>query len=238
MWFNKIRQNKNKIKFKSAKGILGIGDPKESKFFMPDWYKNLSSETAEIKPLDQRGTVKRCAPFRDAMQLGYIIPMWSDAEVQKLPNGETAFSFPMLSNFPVTDHPIAQIKDTPFEKFAQNGVFKLHSPWLIETEPGWSCLFISPINHGAKVINIIAGVVDTDTYKQTINFPFLLDPTFEGVIKQGTPIVQVIPFKRGTKDLVIEALTNDDEEKMIAQKYLMHSKMKHGYLKKVRCPFR
>jgi len=44
---------------------------------------------------------------------------------------------------------------------------------------------------------IIEGVVDTDNYINTINFPFILkkrDKQF--LIKKGEPMVQVIPFKR------------------------------------------
>ena len=44
---------------------------------------------------------------------------------------------------------------------------------------------------------IIAGVVDTDTYINTINFPFILHKRDEQfIIKKGEPMVQVIPFKR------------------------------------------
>jgi len=46
---------------------------------------------------------------------------------------------------------------------------------------------------------IINGIVDTDTYISTINFPFILlkrDKQF--LIKKGEPCVQVIPFKRET----------------------------------------
>ena len=45
--------------------------------------------------------------------------------------------------------------------------------------------------------DIISGVVDTDTYINVINFPFILnkrDKQF--LIKKGEPMVQVIPFKR------------------------------------------
>ena len=45
--------------------------------------------------------------------------------------------------------------------------------------------------------DIIAGVVDTDTYINTINFPFILNKRDQQfLIKKGEPMVQVIPFKR------------------------------------------
>jgi hypothetical protein len=43
----------------------------------------------------------------------------------------------------------------------------------------------------------LSGVVETDTYINTVNFPFILkkrDNQF--LFKKGEPMVQVIPFKR------------------------------------------
>ena len=41
------------------------------------------------------------------------------------------------------------------------------------------------------------GIVDTDKYVSPVNFPFILnDIKFTGLIPAGTPIAQVIPFKR------------------------------------------
>jgi hypothetical protein len=45
--------------------------------------------------------------------------------------------------------------------------------------------------------DIIPGVVDTDSYINVINFPFILRKRNEQfLLKKGDPIVQVIPFKR------------------------------------------
>ena len=44
---------------------------------------------------------------------------------------------------------------------------------------------------------ILEGVVDTDNYYTAVNFPFVLKtPDKEFMIPAGTPIAQVIPFKR------------------------------------------
>ena len=46
-------------------------------------------------------------------------------------------------------------------------------------------------------MDIIAGVVDIDTYASLINFPFFATAA-DGVhtLAKGTPLVQVIPFRR------------------------------------------
>jgi hypothetical protein len=48
----------------------------------------------------------------------------------------------------------------------------------------------------------MSGFVDTDQYDMSpINFPFFLKEDFEGTIKNGTPIAQVIPIKRDSWSL-------------------------------------
>ena len=74
---------------------------------------------------------------------------------------------------------------------------KFINKWLIKTPPGYSCLFIHPMNRLEERFKIIEGVVDTDSYVNVINFPFILkkrDKQF--LIKKGDPMVQVVPFKR------------------------------------------
>jgi hypothetical protein len=64
--------------------------------------------------------------------------------------------------------------------------------------------------------------VDTDTYNGGINFPFVLnDPTFEGLIPAGTPMVQVIPFKRDSWKSTIDLSTDSimKSERLLATKF-------------------
>jgi hypothetical protein len=56
--------------------------------------------------------------------------------------------------------------------------------------------------HRESVFSILPGVVDTDSYTAPVHFPFTLnDPKFEGLIPAGTPIAQVIPFKRNNWEM-------------------------------------
>lgn len=104
-------------------------------------------------------------------------------------------------------------KDTTLETHAWNQVgemcdlkrfefgkelFKFVQPWQIKTPKGWSVHIKSPPNAYDNDIQLIEGVVDTDAYHATVHFPFVWTGSEEGefVIKKGTPIAQVIPFKR------------------------------------------
>ena len=53
---------------------------------------------------------------------------------------------------------------------------KILNPWIITTPPGYSTLFVPPLNNSDDRFSIIAGIVDTDTFKNEINFPIVIHP--------------------------------------------------------------
>jgi hypothetical protein len=88
---------------------------------------------------------------------------------------------------------------------------KFHNPWTIITPPGWSCLFVPPMNRLKPVFEVFSGIVDTDVYKAPVNVPFLpraADGDY--TLERGTPLVQVIPFKRGTIEGTVRPATSDE----------------------------
>jgi hypothetical protein len=97
-------------------------------------------------------------------------------------------------------HPI-QLEGSPYvEKNKNLPFYKIINPWIIKTPPGYSCLFVPPLNNTDDRFSIIPAIVDTDTFPNEINFPIVINgdkyPTLDTVLKKGTPYVQVIPFKR------------------------------------------
>ena len=166
--------------------------PQPASRFIPDEYKKLKrfKENNLHSP-----TVKTCVPFLDSLTMGYIIPFDQDYLVD-----------PVEDDFAVTPankeqndfgfHNQTQLPEEWKETTGKNAG-KFHNKWLIKTAPGYSCLFIKPMNRIETRFDIIAGVVDTDTYINTINFPFILNKRDQQfLIKKGEPMVQVIPFKR------------------------------------------
>ena len=174
-------------------GMLDVWPhPQPASRFIPDEYKKLKrfKENNLHSP-----TVKTCVPFLDSLTMGYIIPFDQDYLVD-----------PVEDDFAVTPankeqndfgfHNQTQLPEEWKETTGKNAG-KFHNKWLIKTAPGYSCLFIKPMNRIETRFDIIAGVVDTDTYINTINFPFILNKRDQQfLIKKGEPMVQVIPFKR------------------------------------------
>lgn len=184
------------IKFTNTFGIDSVAQPEPSSAFLPDWYKKTESYIHGYKkPTGDgttSGTIKRCMPVFDALTAGYIITLPADVFVtQKDESPWYEWSFFGLVQF----HPVEQALEHP----GRNGLPaypKWVNPWAIETPKGYSVLFTQPM-HRESPFKILDGIVDTDTYKAPVNFPFVLtDPKFEGLIPQGTPIAQIIPIKR------------------------------------------
>jgi hypothetical protein len=183
------------IVFTNNSDYSELDPPKPASEFIPDWYKNTASYMSEAKePMGDgngSGTIKRCIPVFDAITAGYIITSPADVFVTQR-DGEPWYEW---SSFNLIQfHPIAQAPEHP----NRNGLPypKWINPWGIKTLPGYSCLFVQPF-HREAIFTILPGVVDTDMYTPPINFPFVLnDKSFVGLIPAGTPIAQVIPFKR------------------------------------------
>jgi hypothetical protein len=201
-----LKFTKPKIKFYINKDRAGsYPEPVPAKSCVPDWYKNASNFTMD-KPVVRTpsggaattGTFKKCVPFLDAMTAGYIIRLQADVHVDIMPDKGPDFSWTLYDSPVVNFHTYDQVSALPGSNALPGGIpFKWMSYWCIETPPGYSCLFVQPQNHFEDRWEILPGIVDTDMYNMPVNFPMIWKSTkFKGIIKRGTPIAQVIPFKR------------------------------------------
>jgi hypothetical protein len=168
-------------------------------------------------------------PFIDALSAGFIIPMWCDVYVFAS-NGELRIDFP--PNFPQMEtlgsHSLVQIPNHPLANKPYGNVpMKWMNPWVIETEAGVSCILTPPLNHMETRFKLLDGVVDTDTYYNHINFPFLwTGGDGEFFIKKGTPLVQVIPFRRERQELEV---SESDTDKLANVQAVLGTRLKNKY---------
>lgn len=184
-----------KIIFTNTSGYKELEQPKPASLLVPDWYKNTNSYVnGSKKPSGDGGTsatVKRCMPVFDAMTSGYIIETPADVYVS-IKDGGQWFEWSDMGL--ISFHPIEQAPLHPNRN--PYAYPKWNNHWSIRTPKGYSTLFVQPF-HRESVFTILPGIVDTDEYYAPVNFPFVInDPQFEGLIPKGTPIAQVIPFKR------------------------------------------
>ncbi len=227
----------NKIVFKCLKELLELTDikPEPISYSIPEWFKKLEHSFTNM-------TVKGCLPFMDTLTTGYLLRTQQDYyfNLKKRDNpkeGESEWDYQVRPSLQtIGGHLAAQseytgVATTPSwhgniqlfgSKFIERNLadvfFKFDNPWFIETPPGYSCLFVPPLNNNDNRFEVLSGIVDTDMHIQRIQFPAVFNgwkykQGYEGTVKKGTPLVQVIPFKRERWKMKIETLSKFDIDK-------------------------
>lgn len=188
-----------------------IPKPYPARKLIPDWYKALQPKLT--KGLAS-STIKRCPPFLDAMQLGWIIPLAADVEFK---TNDTASKVSWECKFykPIVEsHSYDQIStDKCPNPMLPKPPIKFLNYWLIRVPKDYSVMFVPPLNRPDHRFTCLSGVVECDKYFEYINFPFTFnDPGFHGILPAGTPLVQAIPIKRSAliKESSIEQFTSKD----------------------------
>lgn len=242
-----------KIEFSIHKNLEDIENikPQPAKNNIPDWYKSLPMFHTKF----QDPTLKACVPFLDSLTAGYLLPMPQDMIINFNhldENGERAVSYQFANqaseetnalglnlNTHPEFHPKFQLGDEEHVYHKKNKGFpyaKILNPWIIKTPPGYSCLFIPPMHRSQDYFSILPGIVDTDTFDMKINFPFVLHghkhEEFKVLIKQGTPYVQIIPFKRNNWTMSFKTHTNEHKKNLFKYNLNLIHKYRNKYWNK------
>jgi hypothetical protein len=175
-------------------------EPVPAKELVPKWYKDLSRYTSGNKlTIDKSGTanmsVKACMPFLDTLTSGYIIKLHCDILVEW--QDDENFSMKWTSNVaPLSARGKNMAESIP----TANGYTPFLQAWEIKycfrLPKGYSALVTQPFNRLDLPTLATSGIVDAENGIGTGGVPFALKKDFSGIIEAGTPILQILPFKR------------------------------------------
>ena len=239
------------ITFKAPKAYIENNKdilPIPSKLNIPEWFKKLGHDISVL-------TVKGCVPFLESLTAGYILKCPTDYSIEHntILDGKKICGFTTPINREVLGkefnlnyhgekqmHNIEQLEGSPLVEKNMNQPFhKIMIPWVIKTPPGYSCLFVPPLNNTDDRFSIIPAIVDTDTFKIEINFPIVINgdkyKSLKTTIERGTPLVQIIPFKRQSWKMKIEPgnVKEREEDGFFYRKKLLHNYKQFIWSKKI-----
>lgn len=217
------------LRFTCEPGDHGvIAPPVPSRGYMPDWFRKLPAVDEAVLSATNTGlTIKRCMPFLDAMTTGWLIPLAATVRLEVSEGGTKVDAGWDFDRTMVSFHGAHQVRGNPQEG---RPACKFHNFWTIHTPPGWSCLFVNPLNRPNGVFDVIAGIVDTDTYRSPIHFPFFAtDEDGLHIIEKGSPMVQVIPFRRDSAEIKAEIRAETPQEAEDRQKVLRNTGASEGW---------
>jgi len=205
--------------------------PVPAKEAMPAWFKRLPAiDDAHLSATSSGLTVKRCMPFIDALTTGWILPLGAAVRLEIVDSGRTVNAGWDFDRVMVSNHASHQVAGHPSQP---RPPCKFHNYWTIRTPPGWSCLFVPPLNRPNPVFEAVAGIVDTDSYASLIHFPFFATGK-DGIhaLEKGTPIVQVIPFKRADTHLPAVIKVETEAEAAVRQRIFRNTLAGDGWYRK------
>lgn len=172
-----------------------------AKNFIPEWYKRIPTFLdGAIFDFDKgfgNKTVKNCVPFLESFTTGYIISLPYDLYVKDNDGS------PFLTWTPSLEDKYApswrdRVAD---EKIVPAGCYPMEYTWnycvAYNVPKEYSFLFTHPLNrHDLPFITLSAIIDGGLTMTPHGSAPFYIKSGFEGVIPRGTPIAQLIPFRR------------------------------------------
>jgi hypothetical protein len=171
---------------------------------IPEWFKNKDKYIYGNRFMSNNGetnlSIRSCIPFLESLTAGYTVSLYCDIQV-RIENGEHVISWNGKSfPSPLSQRPNNEINGPSFPKVDGYGIakFSWNPSWCVKTSSGYSSYFIHPLNRIDLPFYTLGGVMDTDKWGDAGNHPFLIKDGWEGIIEKGTPIIQVIPFKRDT----------------------------------------
>lgn len=191
----------NKIIFYPKSKLVKEIVPSPQLVSVPDWFKQLSIYTNGSEHLKLNGGIanysaKACMPYLDTFRSGYTFNLWCDLQVvwdEEYKTHSVYWGNTDQHLDPLTSRSDAEIPSVPgFDKF----VFSWSSHWGVKTPKGYSCLFTHPLNRTDLPFVTTSGIMDTDGWGIWGNQPFAFQLGWSGIIPAGTPIIQIIPFKR------------------------------------------
>lgn len=173
----------------------------------PDWWKK--SKVQEIVRGRIRHTIRSCPAMEDWLKMGYYIVSSRDIKVHIGSSDEDVGSEICFADdieggeYSSPSHPRDQFGEV-FNFLGKDvapvrDAFKMRNPWNITTPEGYSVFYLDPFLHQSPYFAVWPGILDTDTFNKNIDnaqviFYPKVDHSF--IIEKGTPLVQIIPFRR------------------------------------------
>jgi len=204
---------------------------------LPDWFTNTEPYAAlPGYPQDNKlhfrsrianATFKKCIPLLDGMSAGYIIPLWADVMIEQK-NGDS-FIFWKTKADVFELHGVGSNKITSPVGYEQK-VYKYMNCWIPQTPKGYSCLITSPLGHNDLPFKAVPAIVDTDSSTLELAFPMWVKSGFEGIVEKGTPMVQIIPFKRDDWNSTFDYYEDGEYYNIVEEKNFNRTMVGH-YLK-------
>lgn len=185
--------------------------PEPAAKHVPEWYRHLArfDKSNDDRTLGVKNNIgndgamvstKMCMPFFDAITAGYQYCLEDDLYVDQDEDGHPILTW--KGDVMLVD--VRVMFDVPLPDNCHPIHYGWRMNWYYETPPGYSVLITHPMNRHDLPFYTLSGIVESDIWGLPVFTAFFLKRGFRGVIPKGTPIFQMIPFKRDNWELEVD----------------------------------
>lgn len=225
-----------KIFFERLEPFMILPEPKPATHSTADWWKSMPryiDNRVAGRDGNRIGTIKNCPAVNDIINSGYILSLPADVYVDATGH-DIVYHFPEqfynkknTNNF-IAMHGKEQLQGYRGIEDYHHDALKWQSFWGVNTQSGYSTMFMHPMHRHDLPFYSIPAIIDTDKFPARDPLAFLVKKGFEGIIPRGTPMVQVFPFKR--EDFEME-MVEINPESVWRLGSLVRSTFTNGYKK-------
>ena len=213
-----------KIIFKQARqhvdGLIAM--PSSAKNYLPQWYKDQklfsNGENDYLKASKKSNfdfTYKLCVPLIDSLTAGYMLTSPADLMIINHNKDQYTPTMHWSVNFQLADSQSNEVLGNyPTPVGYNKNLFRWIIDWKIITPPGYSLWITHPSHRNDLPFFTLNGFIDTDSHTNSLVLPFFIKDGFEGIIKEGTPIAQIIPIKRDNWKSIENNFSNQESLNM------------------------
>jgi hypothetical protein len=183
---------------------------------LPDWWKNASpyiksdenptGKKIIIENFESNASFKKCTPMLDLLSSGYIVPLWTDVQV-RIKDESPVITWRVTK--PVFE--LHRTQEVEIPTGYQEVQFKYLNQWIPRLPKGYSALIISCPGYPNTPFKTMQAIIDYDKTRHSLYPPMFLKENFEGIVEKGTPMFQVIPFKRNNWNSKFSFLENGQQ---------------------------
>jgi hypothetical protein len=164
---------------------------------IPQWWKKGETEVI-IDGVKMGNGMKSCIPFMEIMSSGYEILTPFDIHIFKDEEGNTQVKWQGPEGWEDFVGERAKELGSTIPRPAGHLPmgFIWSCKWSWKTPRGYSTFVTHPFNRFDLPFTTLNGIIDSDGFQGNGNIPFFIKEDFSGTIPEGTPFVQIFPYKR------------------------------------------
>ena len=204
---SKLDVKTQKIRFVANKHWLtedNSSKPQSAGKSIPEWYKQADRyakdpATGNYWEMPDVGgkipTWKACPAVFDIMGTGYNYQTPCDLEFVEDAAGKISAKV-LDDNYSSFLQERETLDQFPVPKGYHAKPFTWRPDWIVELPEGYSALYMHPLNRFELPFLTINGIIDNDQDSFPAPMPFFFLKGITGILPAGTPIAQILPFKR------------------------------------------